>query len=34
MISLKEATNDIIELRRQQAMSELKTDYEEIALAI
>jgi len=34
LISLKEAVKDIIELRRQQAISELKTDYEEIALAI
>ncbi|MCP4681531.1 MAG: type II toxin-antitoxin system HicB family antitoxin [Desulfobacterales bacterium] len=34
LISLKEAAMDIIELRRHQALSELKSDYEEIALAI
>lgn len=34
LISLKEAAKDIIELRRQQAINELKTDFEEIALAI
>ncbi len=34
LISLKEAAKDIIELRRQQAMSEMATDFEEIALAI
>ncbi len=34
LMSLKEAARDIIELRRQQAISELKSDYEEIALAI
>lgn len=34
LISLKEAARDIIELRRQQAISELKTNYEEIPLAI
>ena len=34
LISLKEAAKDIIELRRQQFLSELKTDYEEVALAI
>ena len=34
LISLKEAVKDIIELRRQQTISELKTDYEKIALAI
>ncbi|MBF0235182.1 MAG: type II toxin-antitoxin system HicB family antitoxin [Desulfamplus sp.] len=34
LISLKEAARDIIELRWQQAISELKSDYEEIALAI
>jgi len=34
LISLKEAAKDIIELRHEQALSELKTDYEEIALAI
>lgn len=34
LISLKEAAKDIIELRRQQALSEMKTNFEEIALAI
>ncbi len=34
LISLKEAAKDIIELRHQQFLSELKTDYEEVALAI
>ena len=34
LISLKEAAKDIIELRRQQFLSELKTDYEKVALAI
>lgn len=34
LISLKEAAKDIIELRRQQALNEMKTDFEEIALAI
>lgn len=34
LISLKEAAMDIIELRRQQARSEIKTDFEEISLAI
>lgn len=34
IVSLKEAAKDIIELRRQQAISEMKTDYEEIVLAI
>ena len=34
LISLKEAAKDIIELRREQFLSELKTDYEEVALAI
>lgn len=34
LISLKEAARDIIQLRRQQAISELKTEYEEISLAI
>jgi predicted RNase H-like HicB family nuclease len=34
IISLQEATKDIIELRRQQARSEMKNDYEEILLAI
>ncbi|MDM8536145.1 type II toxin-antitoxin system HicB family antitoxin [Desulfobacterales bacterium HSG17] len=34
IISLKEAVKDIIELRREQAISEIKTDYEKIALAI
>ncbi len=34
LISLKEAAKDIIELRRQQVISEMKTDYEVIALAI
>ena len=34
LISLKEAAKDIIELRRQQAINEMKTDFEEIALAI
>ncbi len=32
--SLKEAAKDIIELRRQQFLIELKTDYEEVVLAI
>lgn len=34
LISLTEAAKDIIELRRQQARSEMKNDYEEILLAI
>lgn len=34
IISLQEAVKDIIELRRQQARSEMKNDYEEISLAI
>jgi len=34
LISLKEAARDIIELRHQQTVSELKSDYEELALAI
>ena len=34
LISLREAAKDIIELRRQQAINEMKTDFEEIALAI
>ncbi len=34
LISLKEAAKDIIELRRQQTISEMKTDFEEITLAI
>ena len=34
LISLREAAKDIIELRRQQAISEMKTDFEEIALTI
>jgi predicted RNase H-like HicB family nuclease len=34
IISLKEAALDIIDLRRQQARSEIKNDYEEIALVI
>lgn len=34
IISLKEAAKDILELRRQQAISEIKTDFEEIELAI
>jgi len=33
IISLKEAAKDIIELRWQQTISEMKTDFEEIALA-
>ncbi len=32
LISLKKAARDIIQLRRQQAISELKTEYEEISL--
>ncbi len=31
LISLKEAAKDIIELRREQFLSELKSDYEEVA---
>nr|VFK24937.1 MAG: hypothetical protein BECKMB1821G_GA0114241_101051 [Candidatus Kentron sp. MB]VFK30082.1 MAG: hypothetical protein BECKMB1821I_GA0114274_101342 [Candidatus Kentron sp. MB]VFK75046.1 MAG: hypothetical protein BECKMB1821H_GA0114242_101442 [Candidatus Kentron sp. MB] len=34
LTSLKEAAKDIIELRRRQTISEIKNDYEEIALAI
>lgn len=34
IISLKEAAKDIIELRRKQGISEMKADYEEIALAV
>ncbi|OQY59826.1 MAG: hypothetical protein B6245_04665 [Desulfobacteraceae bacterium 4572_88] len=34
LISLKEAAKDIIELRRQEARSEIKNDYEEVSLAI
>ncbi len=34
LISLKEATKDIIKFRRQDAINEIKTDYQEIALAI
>jgi predicted RNase H-like HicB family nuclease len=34
LISLKEAVTDIIELRRQQARSEMENDYEEVLLAI
>lgn len=34
LISLKEAVTDILELRRQQARSEMTNDYEEILLAI
>jgi predicted RNase H-like HicB family nuclease len=33
LISLKEATKDIIELRRQEVRSEMKNDYEEVSLA-
>jgi hypothetical protein len=34
LISLKEAAKDIIDLRRQQYRSEIKSDYEEVLLAI
>jgi len=34
LISLKEAARDIIDLRRQQYRSEIKSDYEEVLLAI
>ena len=34
LLSLKEAAKDIIELRRQQSINEIKTDYQEVALAI
>jgi len=34
LISLKEAAKDIIQLRRQQAISEIKNDYQEVLLAI
>ena len=34
IISLKEAAKDIIDLRRQQARSEIKNDFEEVALVI
>ena len=34
IISLKEAAKDIIDLRRQQARSEIKNGFEEIALVI
>jgi len=34
LISLKEAAKDIIQLRRQQAISEKKNDYQEVLLAI
>nr|VFK42257.1 MAG: Uncharacterised protein family (UPF0150) [Candidatus Kentron sp. SD]VFK48157.1 MAG: Uncharacterised protein family (UPF0150) [Candidatus Kentron sp. SD] len=34
LISLKEAARDIIELRRNQTIIEIKNDYEKIALAI
>ncbi len=34
LLSLKEAAQDIIELRRRDAINEIKTDYQEVALAI
>ena len=34
LLSLKEAAKDILELRRQQVIGEIKSDYEEVALAI
>jgi predicted RNase H-like HicB family nuclease len=34
LISLKKAARDIIQLRRQEAISELKTEYEEISLVL
>ncbi len=34
IISLREAARDIIDLRRQQAISEIKNNFEEIRLAI
>jgi predicted RNase H-like HicB family nuclease len=34
LISLKEAVTDIIEIRRDQARSEMTNDYEEVLLAI
>ncbi|MBF0204321.1 MAG: type II toxin-antitoxin system HicB family antitoxin [Desulfamplus sp.] len=34
IISLKEAVKDIIELRRQQARSEIKDNFEEIMLVL
>jgi predicted RNase H-like HicB family nuclease len=34
LLSLKEAAQDIIELRRQDAINGISTDYQEVALAI
>jgi len=34
LTSLKEAAKDIIDLRRQQAINEIKNDFEEISLII